>query len=235
MRQWRKPKGIKLALAIIEVQMPGMNGYELAMRMNKERSEDKVPFILLTANYINELEVFKGYDNGAVDYIHKPFHSRILVSKINVFLDLFNQKQTIINDATRLRASADELIKVNTALKKSEGRYRSYIDNAPDGVFVTNEKGKYVEVNIAACTLTGYSKDDLLKMSVADILPKESLKDGLAHFRKAVRTGASKADLLFQHKNGTKRWWTFEAVKLAEKQFLAFTKDITERKLLKKN
>jgi len=57
----------------------------------------------------------------------------------------------------------------------------------------------------------------------------------LAHFRKAVRTGASNADLLFQHKNGTKRWWTFEAVKLAEKQFLAFTKDITERKLLKKN
>jgi len=113
MRQWRKPKGIKLALAIIEVQMPGMNGYELAMRMNKERSEDKVPVIFLPANYINELEVFKGYDNGAVDYIHKPFHSRILVSKINVFLDLFNQKQTIINDASLLRASADELIKVN--------------------------------------------------------------------------------------------------------------------------
>jgi len=101
----------------------------------------------------------------------------------------------------------------------------------PDGVFVTNEEGKYVEVNIAACNLTGYSKDDLLTMSVADILPEESLKDGMAHFRKAVRTGSSKADLLFQHKNGTKRWWTFEAVKLAEKQLLAFTKDITERKI----
>ena len=226
-----KIKGIKLALAIIDVQMPGMNGYELAVRMNEERSEDKVPVIFLTANYINELEVFKGYDNGAVDYIHKPFHSRILVSKINVFLDLFNQKQIIINDATLLRESANELIKVNAALKKSEERYRSYIDNAPDGVFVTNEDGKYVEVNIAACNLTGYSKDDLLKMSVADILPEESLKDGLAYFRKAVKTGASKADLMFQHKNGTKRWWTFEAVKLAEKQLLAFTKDITERKI----
>ncbi len=226
-----KTKGIKLALAIIDVQMPGMNGYELAMRMNEERSDDKVPVIFLTANFINEVEVFKGYDNGAVDYIHKPFHSHILVSKINVFLDLFNQKQTIINDATLLRKSSDELIKVNAALKKSEERYRSYIDNAPDGIFVTNEEGKYVEVNIAACNLTGYSKDDLLKMSVADILPKESHKDGLAHFRKAVITGASKAELLFQLKNGTKRWWTFEAVKLAEKQILAFTKDITERKI----
>jgi PAS domain S-box-containing protein len=226
-----KTKGIKLALAILDVQMPGMNGYELAIRMNEERSEDKVPVIFLTANYINELEVFKGYDNGAVDYIYKPFNSRILMSKINVFLDLFNQKQTIINDAMLLRESANELIKVNVALKKSEEKYKSYIDNAPDGVFVTNEKGKYVEVNIAACNITGYSKDDLLKMSVADILPEESLKNGLAHFRKAVITGTSKADLLFQHKNGTKRWWTFEAVKLAEKQFLAFTKDITERKI----
>jgi len=74
---------------------------------------------------------------------------------------------------------------VNAALKKSEERYRSYIDNAPDGVFVTNEKGKYVEVNIATCNLTGYSKDDLLKMSVADILPEESLKDGFGTFQKS--------------------------------------------------
>ena len=99
--------GIELALAIIDVRMPGMNGYELALKMNEERPDNKVPVIFLTANHINEIEVFKGYDTGAVDYISKPVHNHVLLSKISVFLDLFNQKQTIIEDALQLKESAE--------------------------------------------------------------------------------------------------------------------------------
>ncbi|MCX6236993.1 MAG: response regulator [Bacteroidia bacterium] len=124
----QKTQGIELALAIIDVRMPGMNGYELALKMNEERSDDKVPIIFLTANYINEMEVFKGYDTGAVDYISKPIHNHILISKINVFLDLFNQKQTIIRDVALLKESADELTMANTALKKSEEKLKGALE-----------------------------------------------------------------------------------------------------------
>jgi len=227
-----KTRGKELVLAIIDVQMPGMNGYELALKMNEERSGDKVPVIFLTANFVNEMEEFKGYDNGAVDYIYKPVHNHILLSKINVFLDLFNQKQKIIKDADLLKVSADELIKVNAALRKSEEKYRSYIDNAPDGVFVSTETGKYVEVNEAACKITGYTKDELLQMTIADLLPKESLEEGMAQFLKVINTGAAKADLLFKHKNRSKRWWTIESVKVipGETRVITFTKDITDNK-----
>ena len=221
--------GVELALAIIDVRMPGMNGYELALIMNKERSEEKVPIIFLTASNVNESQVIEGYGFGAVDYMFKPIDSNILVSKINVFLDLFNQKQTITRDTALLKKSAYELTIVNTALKQSEEKYRSYIDNAPDGVFVADENGKYIEVNEAACRITGYSEDELLKMSISDILPAESYKDGLAHFRKVVTTGTSKVDMLFKHKSGTNRWWAVEAVKISETRFLGFTKDITGR------
>jgi PAS domain S-box-containing protein len=155
----------------------------------------------------------------------------MLLSKINVFLDLFNQKQTIIRDAALLKQYADELKEANAALQKSEMRYRSYIDNAPDGVFVADERGRYLEVNASACRITGYSQQELLSMSIPDMLPQASLQIGLDHFRKTAENGFSKADLLFRHKNGAHRWWTVESVKLTETRFLGYTKDITERKI----
>lgn len=225
-----KIRGIELALAIIDVRMPGMNGYELALKMNEERPEVKVPIIFITASHVNETQVFEGYGSGAVDYIFKPVNNQILLSKINVFLDLFNQKHTIIRDRELLERSADELTRVNNALKKSEEKYRSYIDNAPSGVFVADQTGRFIEVNEEACRETGYSKEELLEMSISDILPKESIKHGLAHFRKALNNGSSKADLQFSHKNGTTRWWTVGVVKFDDTRFLGFTEEITHRK-----
>jgi PAS domain S-box-containing protein len=225
-----KTRGIELALALVDVWMPGMNGYDLAVKLNEDRLEDKVPVIFLTANYGNETEIFKGYDSGAVDYIIKPINNEILLSKINVFLDLFNHEQTIIRNAALLKESAEELTRVNEALKKSEEKYRSYIDNAPDGVFITDENGKFKEVNDAASAITGYSTFELLQMSFSDFIQKEWSKDGMDYFRELVNNGSAKSDLLFKHKNGSNRWWSVEAVKLTEAQFLCFTKDITDKK-----
>ena len=104
-----KARGTELALAIIDVQMPEMSGYELAVKLNEDRLDDKVPVIFLTANYFDEDEVFKGYHSGAVDYIIKPVNSQILISKISVFLDLFSQKQTIKLNAAELKKSSEEL------------------------------------------------------------------------------------------------------------------------------
>ncbi|MFA5973734.1 MAG: PAS domain S-box protein [Lentimicrobiaceae bacterium] len=224
-----KTKGIELVLAIIDIRMPGLNGYELALKMNETR-EVKVPIIFMTASHMDEIDEFEGYGSGAVDYIYKPINKRILQSKVSVFLNLFNQKQIIIRNAALLKKSADELIIANAALKESEEKYRSYIDHAPEGVFITDETGKYIEVNNAGCSISGFMKDETLKMSVFDMLPEESLEEGLAHFRAVVETGTAKADLLFKHKDGTKRWVTFNVVKLAENRFLGFTKDITDRK-----
>ncbi len=113
-----KVKGMEIALAIIDVQMPLMNGYDLALKMNEARSGDKVPVIFLTANHVNESEEFRGYSSGAVDYIFKPVSSHILLSKIAVFLDLFEQKQTIVRNAELLKATADELKSSLTQLQQ---------------------------------------------------------------------------------------------------------------------
>jgi DNA-binding response OmpR family regulator len=113
-----KTRGKELALAIIDVRMPVMNGYELALKMLEERPGEKVPIIFLTASHINETQVFQGYNTGAVDYIFKPADNNILLCKVNVFLDLFSQRQTILKHVADLKYIADELTKANVALKK---------------------------------------------------------------------------------------------------------------------
>jgi len=107
MEALEKTRETELALAIIDVRMPVMDGYELARKMNEDRLDSKVPIIFLTAN--DENDVLEGYDSGAVDYMFKPLQAKILLSKINVFLDLFNQKQTIVRNARLLKESSDEL------------------------------------------------------------------------------------------------------------------------------
>jgi len=224
-----KTHEIELAMAIIDVRMPGMSGFELAIKLNENRIGDKIPIIFLTASHFNEMDISMGYESGAVDYIIKPINSQILQSKINVFLDLFNQKQTIIREGILFKKTADELRRTNETLRKSEEKYRSYIENAPDGVLAIDENGRYLEVNEAACKMSGYSEKEFLKMSVSDLIHEDSLEIGLIHLRKITETGILKADLSFKHKNGTKRWLTIEAVKLSDIRYLCFTKDITHR------
>lgn len=231
----QKTKDIDLALAILDVQMPMMDGYELALKINEPRRNDKVPIIFVTANSYNEIDINKGYSSGAADFIYKPINKSILLSKVKIFLDLFNQKQTIIKEAKLLKKTSDELIWVNAALKRSEFKYRSYIENAPDGVFVVDEKGRYIDINEATCRMTGYSKDEILSMTITDLLPDKLRNIGLTQFNTLVKTGNLKVDFLFEHKNGSKRWWAFEAVNLTEIIFLCYAKDITLRKDLEES
>lgn len=167
-----KIKGIELALAIIDVRMPEMSGYELARIMNDERPTNKVPIIFLTAN--NERDVLEGYDSGAVDYIFKPINSKILISKIRVFLDLFNQKQTIQANALLLKKNADELIYTNSVLLKREEKlqqeqlFTKALLNSIPGIFYlySYPELKLVSWNKNHETIFGYDANELNGMSV---------------------------------------------------------------------
>ena len=88
----------QMALAIIDVQMPGMDGFELAELMRgSERTRD-VPIILVTAGVRDQHRLFKGYDIGAVDFLYKPIEPRILINKAEVFFQLHRQKQQLVQE-----------------------------------------------------------------------------------------------------------------------------------------
>ena len=123
-----------------------------------------------------------------------------------------------------------DIKKAMEALSESEQRHRDYITNTPYGVFVTDEKGRYLQVNPSACRITGYDESELLSLSIPDTLPEEGMEAGLAHFKQLVDTGKAHGELKFRHKSGEVRWWLVSAVKLSATRYLGFTNDITDRK-----
>lgn len=137
-------------------------------------------------------------------------------------------------DITDRRKAENELVIANEKADESSARFRSYIDFAPDGVFVTDEEGNYLEVNPGATLITGYSKEELLRMSYKDLLPPFSQSISFNPFGELLKSGVSKGDIEFIHKNGEVRWWSVEGVKLSENRILGFVRDITERKKAEK-
>ncbi|HPQ69037.1 MAG TPA: PAS domain S-box protein [bacterium] len=137
---------------------------------------------------------------------------------------------TVADQATQALANAERLA-AEDALRQSEMRYRSYVDHAPVGVLVVDDHGRYVEINDAACRMSGYDKDELLQLTIEDLLASESRERGLAHYRQVVETGFAAGELAFRRKDGSTRYWTVDAVRLTDDRFLGFATDITQRKL----
>lgn len=94
------------ALAILDVQMPGMDGFELAGLMQRSERTRRVPIIFLTAGGSDDQRRFKGYGAGAVDFLFKPIEPEILQSKVAVFCELYSQRQEVVRQRDELREAA---------------------------------------------------------------------------------------------------------------------------------
>jgi len=99
-----------VALALVDVQMPGLSGFELAELMRGNERTRRVPIIFVTAGTADSQRRFRGYGAGAVDFIHKPIESDILRSKADVFFELYRQRQQIAiqRDELKVRSGALE-------------------------------------------------------------------------------------------------------------------------------
>ena len=98
-----------IALGLLDVRMPGMDGFELAEVMRGNDRTRHVPIIFITASASDNQRKFRGYEAGAVDFIQKPIEWDILRSKANVFFDLHRQRQQIAAQRDKLEALAETL------------------------------------------------------------------------------------------------------------------------------
>lgn len=117
------PEGLKvllredISLVLLDVQMPGMDGFEMAELMRQRKDTQSIPIIFVTAISKEKQYVFKGYQVGAVDYLFKPLDPVILQSKVNFFLQLDRQRRELqqkLKQAQAHRAAYEEAKKKGT-------------------------------------------------------------------------------------------------------------------------
>jgi PAS domain S-box-containing protein len=118
----------------------------------------------------------------------------------------------------------------SSTIAEQAERYRAHVANAPLIIVVVDSAGRYIEVNSAACRISGYSEAELLALSLTDLVAAESHDAAFQHFATLKQSGRATADLSWLCRDGTKRWCLCDAVKLSEDRFLVYCLDITERK-----
>jgi PAS domain S-box-containing protein len=125
--------------------------------------------------------------------------------------------------------------KYEKALKKSEETFRTYIENAPIGIFLTNEKGKFLDANPEGLQLLNYTMDELLNYTIQDIVSKDE-QDDVTHFFQSLQdNGNSFQETKLITNKGESVDVFVNAVKLDDDRYLAFVLDISDRKKAEEN
>jgi len=105
------------ALIVLDIDMPGLDGFETATLIRKRRRSQHTPIIFLTGAYEDTMSMFRGYEVGAVDYIVKPVEPTVLSSKVSVFVDLYNKNVELATQIQQRRNAERALAKANEDLE----------------------------------------------------------------------------------------------------------------------
>lgn len=182
-------EGNDFALAILDIQMPDMDGFELASHIRSQQNRDLVPIIFLTSYFSDEIQMFKGYNNGAIDYLTKPVMQTIFVNKVRVFLELDRQKRNLIsinesleNSKRELEAQQKELELKNSELRKSQQeietsqkKYLELYDFAPTGYLTINKAGRIFEINLKGVSLLEDERTKLIDSNIKEFISTDML------------------------------------------------------------
>ncbi len=191
-----------VAVVLLDVQMPGMDGFETAAQMRSHTRISSVPIIFITAISRDPTHVYKGYERGAVDYIMKPFDPVVLKAKVSVFVDLFVKAETIKVQAKLLREQ--ELAALD---RKMERRYRRLADAMPLFVWGVRPDGTVDYVNEAWMVYSGLAAEETAEVVCAQAVHADDLESARTAFRKAVSDRAPfEMEYRLRRRDGAYRW-----------------------------
>ena len=239
----------EFAVILLDVYMPGMDGYETAQIIRSRDQSKGIPIVFLSAVNKETEHLLRGYAMGAVDYVFKPVDPVILRSKVAVFVDLSNKTQEIENKArheqalldANLRANAERL-RAEQELRRAEQRQAAIIQSLPMVLYLEpHDSGPrqphFVSGDLEA--ITGFSHDEVLAKSDiwAERLHPEDRDRVLASMEARRKTGRSSIEYRWQCASGGYKHFLDQAVLLKDPdgrpiEFAGTLTDITEQRSL---
>jgi len=153
----------EFALALIDIQMPDLNGFETVKRMRSQPKTEFLPVIFVTAVYSEEFYELEGMGTGAVDFISKPFNHNILRSKVKLFVDLYLQNKALEHEIR-------EKNEIQKLLQFSEESFRAVLESTTNSIAVWDRDYKYVYANQAAIDLVRSSRDKIIGQPIPEAL-----------------------------------------------------------------
>ncbi|MBI3965422.1 MAG: PAS domain S-box protein [Chloroflexi bacterium] len=215
------------AVILLDVHMPGMDGFETAALIRGRDKSRNTPIIFLTAANQSETHVARGYSLGAVDYIFKPVEPEILQSKVAVFVELFKKTEQV-------KRQAKELAETTTFLKSVLEASTAY------SIIAQDLEGTILAWNEGAYRLYGYTAEEMVgTKGTRQLHLKEDVEAGKleAALKAALKTGKHEDELESVRKNG-QTFTASRAITLRRDAagkplgYVLISKDITEQKLL---
>jgi len=199
-------------IVLADFNVPGFGALE-ALDVVREQGAD-VPVIVITGSLGDEIAA-ECIKRGASDYLLKDRLSRLGPAVEKVL------------ERKHLRSEARQ---AEQALRESEVKYRELIEQASDGIFVTDRKGTYLLVNAQLCEMLGYAEDDLLRLNVADTYPEEERESLARRFAGLGEVKTRVFERLMRRKDGTSFPVEVSVRFLANGTHQGIVRDITERK-----
>lgn len=203
-----------IALAIIDVHMPIMNGFELAELMRGARRTQHVPIIFLTGEAQDNLHRFRGYQAGAVDFLYKPIEPHVLRSKAAIFLDLYKQREELARQRDQFLILAEEKARLlrerdeaDRRLRDSESRFRSLADSAPVIIWMNGLEGCEF-LNQACLEFFGVERIDQVNgFDWAEYVhPDDQTQAAEAYLRAVAGQARFEASFRCRRRDGAYRW-----------------------------
>ncbi|MBW4683502.1 MAG: response regulator [Komarekiella atlantica HA4396-MV6] len=184
-------------LILLDIMMPEMNGYEVCQHLKASEKTCDIPVIFISA--LDEvLDKVKAFAVGGVDYITKPFSEEEVFARVENNLTIRRLQKQLTEQNIRLQKEICDRQKAELALRLSQ----FYLDRFKDSIFFINSDAQIVYVNEAACQTLGYSREQLLTMTVHNIDPNFPAATWCLQWQELKHKGAFTFESIHQTQDG---------------------------------
>lgn len=221
-------------LILLDIMMPGMNGFEVCQKLQANPKTQEIPIIFLSIVDEEKAQI-TALKMGAVDYVHKPFHPEELLVRIENQLKIHTLSKQLLAQNAQLEQEVRERVHAETALRASEQKYRHLVEACQDMIWSCDLQGNLTFVNPAVRQILGYEPEEMIGCPCANFVAPEQLAQVLSVFKYVLgEKSVSQYQMVGIAKNGRQIYLLCSAIALlnSDGEVIGITgtaSDITQR------